>query len=197
MIYFAIVVVVVMVIGGICSYRYEKRKWNGGICAATGKPWIQFDTDSQMGRMYKDGEGNYTDVSWPCIRRKRGVMGLSYEEYEDMTSMYAKEVATLKKKSEKLKAELAEVKAGNENKTDEIEVLNKRITDLSSGVLTERFDALAEAQKEIERLRERLTFVAELMIEKCADDPIMLGQAEYILGTGEFTCRGLFEESEG
>ena len=33
--------------------RFEKEKWNNGICPICGKPWILFDKDSQGGRMYK------------------------------------------------------------------------------------------------------------------------------------------------
>lgn len=44
----------------------ERYSWNGGICRATGEPWIYFDTDSQGGRGYKSGE-HVTWISWPGI----------------------------------------------------------------------------------------------------------------------------------
>jgi hypothetical protein len=43
---------------GIFGYIRERRIWNGGICKISNKPWKFFDTDSQGGRGYSDGEGN-------------------------------------------------------------------------------------------------------------------------------------------
>lgn len=59
---FASLLVVAAIIVG---YRYEKRQWNNGICAASGLPWVRFDIDSQGGRGYTDGQGNYCWISWP------------------------------------------------------------------------------------------------------------------------------------
>lgn len=51
--------------------RDEARCWNGGICASTGRPWEQFDTDSQGGRLYMSeddlGERYYIAISYPGI----------------------------------------------------------------------------------------------------------------------------------
>jgi len=58
-----IVILTVMLIGGIWQRRNEKREWNGGICAASGKPWKLFDHDSQGGRGYTDG-ANYCWISY-------------------------------------------------------------------------------------------------------------------------------------
>jgi hypothetical protein len=58
-----IVIIIVMLIGGIWQRRNEKREWNGGICAASGKPWKLFDRDSQGGRGYTDG-ANYCWISF-------------------------------------------------------------------------------------------------------------------------------------
>ena len=58
-----IVILTVMLIGGIWQRRNEKREWNGGICAASGKPWKLFDHDSQGGRGYTDG-ANHCWISY-------------------------------------------------------------------------------------------------------------------------------------
>lgn len=59
-----IVILALMTIGGIYQRRNEKREWNGGICAISGKPWEKFDYDSQGGRGYTDNQGNYLWVSY-------------------------------------------------------------------------------------------------------------------------------------
>jgi hypothetical protein len=58
-----IVILTVMLIGGIWQRRNEKREWNNGICAESGKPWRKFDCDSQGGRGYTDGV-NYCWISY-------------------------------------------------------------------------------------------------------------------------------------
>lgn len=58
-----IVIFAVMMIGGIWQRCHEKREWNGGICAASGKPWKLFDYDSHGGRGYTDGT-NYCWISY-------------------------------------------------------------------------------------------------------------------------------------
>lgn len=45
----------------------ERKRFNDGICRETGLPWTCFDMDSQGGRMYTDGEGNYCDVSYGSV----------------------------------------------------------------------------------------------------------------------------------
>lgn len=45
----------------------EKKSWNGGICATTGEPWEQFDTNSQGGRGYVS-KGHYTWISYNVDR---------------------------------------------------------------------------------------------------------------------------------
>ena len=61
---FAIVWFATMVGLIIWARNTEKREWNNGICAASGKPWQHFDCDSQGGRGYKDGCGNRLWVSY-------------------------------------------------------------------------------------------------------------------------------------
>ena len=56
--------VVLWVSVGCIQWRKQRNAWNGGICAASGLPWIQFDQDSQGGRMFKDGAGNYLTLDW-------------------------------------------------------------------------------------------------------------------------------------
>ena len=58
------VLVPTFVIGVIACRRREKKDWNNGVCAESGLPWLHFDTDSQGGRGYKDGQGNYIWVSY-------------------------------------------------------------------------------------------------------------------------------------
>lgn len=50
-----IVILAVMLIVGVWQRRNEKRAWNNGICAKSGKLWRKFDCDSQGGRGYTDG----------------------------------------------------------------------------------------------------------------------------------------------
>lgn len=64
-----VIVVSVIFVGGlILGYYSDKKRWNNGICANTGAPWIYFDTDSQGGRGYKSGD--YTTwISYPGVDR--------------------------------------------------------------------------------------------------------------------------------
>jgi hypothetical protein len=68
-------VVAIVVLLLLLDYRREKREWNGGICAATGRPWHKFDTDSHGGRGYVDdptwqsSDGRVIWLSWPVDRR--------------------------------------------------------------------------------------------------------------------------------
>lgn len=47
-----------------CGLSSERKEWNNGICAVSGKPWKRFDTDSQGGRGYTDGAGHYCWISY-------------------------------------------------------------------------------------------------------------------------------------
>jgi hypothetical protein len=62
-----IAALVIMLAAFYFGYRREKAEWNGGVCAETGLPWEQFDTDSQGGRGYKSGK-YYLWVSYPVDR---------------------------------------------------------------------------------------------------------------------------------
>ena len=55
----------------LLGYVSERKDWNGGF-SKIGKPWVRFDTDSQGGRGYKDGRGNYCWISWPGIDKTNG-----------------------------------------------------------------------------------------------------------------------------
>lgn len=59
----------IITIGAMLARNKEKKDWNGGICSKSGKNWILFDIDSQGGRMYKDGYGNYCDVSYKVDKK--------------------------------------------------------------------------------------------------------------------------------
>ena len=50
--------------GSVWAYFNDKKKWNNGICEASGQPWVCFDMDSQGGRGYNDGEGNIIWISY-------------------------------------------------------------------------------------------------------------------------------------
>jgi hypothetical protein len=58
--------VILFAAGGITGYALEKRDWNGGVSPA-GIKWRRFDTDSQGGRGYTDGTGNYCWISYPRV----------------------------------------------------------------------------------------------------------------------------------
>jgi len=60
----SIVLLCLMMIGGSLCRRSEKRNWNNGVCVISGQPWVLFDTDSQGGRGYKDGQGNFCWISY-------------------------------------------------------------------------------------------------------------------------------------
>lgn len=47
----------------------EARAWNGGRCAASGRPWRCFDRDAQGGRCYADGAGHYCFISYRSVDR--------------------------------------------------------------------------------------------------------------------------------
>lgn len=34
------------------AWRYERKRWNGGLCRSCGKPWRLFDAGSRCGRGY-------------------------------------------------------------------------------------------------------------------------------------------------
>jgi len=57
---------------GATGYISERQAWNGGICRISNCPWKHFGTDSWFGRGYKDGQGNYTWISWPGIDKGKG-----------------------------------------------------------------------------------------------------------------------------
>ena len=53
--------VIGLVICAVVGIRRERREWNGGVCAKSGKKWV-FWADNGLvrnGRVFSDGEGNY------------------------------------------------------------------------------------------------------------------------------------------
>lgn len=54
----------------VFGWYLERRQWNKGTCAITGKAWVQYDTDSGGGKLFTDYCGNYMAVSWPMVIRK-------------------------------------------------------------------------------------------------------------------------------
>lgn len=55
--------VIIFIVGLWYGRASEKQVWNNGI-APSGEPWQHFDTDSQGGRGYTDGYGNYIWISY-------------------------------------------------------------------------------------------------------------------------------------
>ena len=64
-------ILLLLFIGAFVARYLEIKDWNNGICLKSGKPWKSFDTDSQGGRGYNDGEGNCTWISYPGVDRIR------------------------------------------------------------------------------------------------------------------------------
>ncbi len=63
--YLAITILIGVFVALVWRFRAkEKAEWNNGVCAKSGMAWECFDMDSQGGRMYKDGCGNYCDISY-------------------------------------------------------------------------------------------------------------------------------------
>jgi hypothetical protein len=59
-----IVILLVAFVGGLIVRAKEKKDWNNGICAESGKSWVSRDVDSQGGRLYSDMTGHSIWVSW-------------------------------------------------------------------------------------------------------------------------------------
>lgn len=53
----------VIAVGGFLARQSEKKQWNNGICAKSGRPWRRFDTSSQGCRGYTDGD-NYCWITY-------------------------------------------------------------------------------------------------------------------------------------
>jgi hypothetical protein len=59
-----VVMLAVLAIGGERQRNRERVMWNNGVCEESGQPWVCFDLDSHGGRMYRDEDGNYCDISY-------------------------------------------------------------------------------------------------------------------------------------
>ena len=59
-----VVFFLLVLIGSVVTRRREKKEWNNGICAESGRPWVNRDVDLQGGRLYSDMAGNDTWVSY-------------------------------------------------------------------------------------------------------------------------------------
>ena len=51
--------IALMVGVGTCAKNNEAKSWNNGVCEECNTPWKNFDTDSQGGRGYKCGCGEF------------------------------------------------------------------------------------------------------------------------------------------
>ena len=61
-------VILLFVLVGYLARKAERKAYNNGICPKCYGKLIQFDTDSQGGRMFKCENRDYwTDVSYPGI----------------------------------------------------------------------------------------------------------------------------------
>lgn len=56
-----VIIVALMGAGGV---YFDYRDWNHGISRKSGRPWKASGSDSQGGRSYTDGAGNYIWLSW-------------------------------------------------------------------------------------------------------------------------------------
>ena len=76
-------VVVAMLVMGLFGSRWEKRRWNNGVCRSHGRQWIYFGADSQGGRGYRCGHDWATNCSdwqswgWDCRAADKGQEGKS------------------------------------------------------------------------------------------------------------------------
>lgn len=59
-----LLIIVPLLLGMWWALSSERKEWNNGICAVSGKPWKCFDIDSQGGRGYTDGAGHYCWISY-------------------------------------------------------------------------------------------------------------------------------------
>ena len=51
-----VAILCLMFVGARWCYKRDKRTWNAGICAETGKPWRIVDHDSQGGTLLRSGD---------------------------------------------------------------------------------------------------------------------------------------------
>lgn len=66
-----ILFLVAMGVGALWAIRADRRCWNKGVCPTCGRPWRNFDTDSQGGLGYTCGNGHYLWIGWPHVTRER------------------------------------------------------------------------------------------------------------------------------
>ena len=57
----------ITLISVLISIHRERKMWNNGICAASGKPWVRRYVDARDVEGYTDGEGNYFDFQYNCV----------------------------------------------------------------------------------------------------------------------------------
>jgi hypothetical protein len=65
-----LVPLIAMVVLLTVGYLNDKRNWNGGM-SPLGIKWEYFDMDSQGGRGYTDGNGNYVWISYGVDKNYR------------------------------------------------------------------------------------------------------------------------------
>lgn len=56
-----ILVVILLVI------QKQRKFWNNGICAASGRPWTQQYIDARDENSFSDGAGNQADFGFNCV----------------------------------------------------------------------------------------------------------------------------------
>jgi hypothetical protein len=80
-----LVIMALMPLNMLFSYLVEKKKWNKGICASSGKPWRLFNQDHRIGRGYTDGE-HYFWCHWDFDTKAEETIGIkNYLNSNDAT----------------------------------------------------------------------------------------------------------------
>ncbi len=69
MLTFVVCVLIAVPVLMALAWWHDAYEWNGGVCRLSGRKWVYFDTDSQGGRGYMDGDGNTAWISWPLVDR--------------------------------------------------------------------------------------------------------------------------------
>lgn len=62
-----------VVVGPFIVRHMEKKRWNNGICPECGEQWMEYDMDSQGGRLYRCENWHSCDITYEVDKRKRSV----------------------------------------------------------------------------------------------------------------------------
>ena len=64
-----VAIAVVGLLFGVAAWSraFEVEDWNGGTCRASGRAWRLLKSNRQRGRLYSDGAGRWTWITWPGV----------------------------------------------------------------------------------------------------------------------------------